>query len=130
MSSRSAKPSSYTSSIYGSAVTAWHPFEIALRWNSLTFAAYSTLGQEAQNFLARRINEDVLQARRLAHCRAPHDVMAAYTDFWRKAAEDYGKEASTLAMLMINAASKMVVVGQFAMDEEKIQPASLREAAE
>ena len=37
MSSRSAKPSSYTSSIYGSAVTAWHPFEIALRWNSLAF---------------------------------------------------------------------------------------------
>ena len=121
---------SYISRNDGLAVGAYNPFEAALRWNSLAFAAYGTMGSETLDFVARRINEDFALVDRLAHCRGHDEVVAAYTDFWRKAAEDYGKETTTMAKLMINAATKMVVAGQSAMDEEKTLPYPLRQAAE
>lgn len=111
-------------------INAWNPFEVTARWNSQVFAAYARIGSEMQDFIARRINEDFALARRVSLCRAPHDLAAAYTDFWRKAAEDYGKEATTVTKLMINARSKMVVVAKAAMDGEKTAPIPLREAAE
>jgi hypothetical protein len=130
MSNRSAKHRSSISSNGGFAVGAYNPFEAALRWNSLAFAAYSTIGSEALDFVARRINEDFALVNRLAHCRGHDEVVAAYADFWRKAAEDYGKEAATMGKLVTNAAAKLVVAGQSAMDEDKTPRISLREAAE
>jgi hypothetical protein len=116
------KHRSYISSNDGFAVGAYNPFEAALRWNSLAFAAYGTIGSETLDFVARRINEDFALVNRLAHCRGHDEVVAAYTDFWRKAAEDYGKEAATMGKLVTNAAAKMVVAGQSAMDEDRRHP--------
>ena len=111
-------------------INAWNPFEVAARWNSQAFAAYSTIGSEMQDFAARRIKEDFALVQRVSQCRAPHDLMGAYTDFWLKAVEDYGKEAAIVNKLMINASSKMVVVAKAAMEKEKTRPIPVREAAE
>jgi hypothetical protein len=64
---------------------------------------------------------------RLAHCRPldPHgrpldqmdQMLAAYTEFWDKAAEDHGKEITTMTKLMAAATAKMVVATQSAVEE-------------
>ena len=130
MSKQSAKHRAYISRNDDLAISAYGPFEAALRWYSLGFAAYSTMGSETLDFVARRLNEDFALVSRLAACRGHDEVVAAYTDFWGKAAEDYGKEATTMGKLMTNAATKMALAGRSAMDKEKAPPISLREAAE
>jgi hypothetical protein len=127
MSNPSAKHKSF---VFGHQDFAWKQFETALRWHAQAFAAYSTIGSEVQSFIARRINEDFALVRAVSQCRTPHELMAAYTDFWRKAAEDYGKEVTTVAKLMTNATSKIVAAAQPAVVEEEPVSVPWREAAE
>jgi hypothetical protein len=129
MSNRSVNRKTYVHGIASFEVGQWTPYETAFRWSSLAFSAYSTMGSELQEFVARRTIEDFSLLRRLAHCRAQHEVVAAYSDFWRKAADDYGKEATTLAKLMISAANRMAAVGQPTTVTEP-RTVQLREAAE
>ena len=130
--SMSSPPTNYTP-LFGNqefAASAWNPLEFAHRWNEQAFATYSTIGSELQDFIARRLNEDFALMRRVSHCRAPHELVGAYADFWRKAPEDYGKEATMVTKLMMNATNEMVVAGQTAAKRQKVMPAPLREAAE
>jgi hypothetical protein len=120
----------HRSFVFGNQDFAWKQFEMALRWNAQVFAAYSTIGGEIQSFIARRINEDFALVRAVSQSRTPQDLMAAYTDFWRKAADDYGKEVTTVAKLMTNATGKMVAAAQPAIVEEEAVPVPWREAAE
>jgi hypothetical protein len=54
---------------------------------------------------------------RLTNSRTPDDILAAYTDFWQKAAEDYGHEITTMSKLMAGVNTKMVTAAQSAADE-------------
>jgi hypothetical protein len=92
----------------GFAVDSWNPGEFVLRWNSLAFSACCTIGSEAHDFMMRRLTEDFALMRRLAHCRSQHEIVELCADFWRKASDDYGREATTVATLMINTTSKMM----------------------
>ena len=127
MSDRSGN---HGSLVFGEQDFAWKQFETALRWNAQAFAAYSTIGSELQGFVARRINEDFALVRAVSQCRTPQELVTAYTDFWRKAAEDYGKEVTTLAKLMTNATSRIVAAAQPAIVEETTASVPWREAAE
>ena len=82
-----------------------------------------------QDFAARRVNEDFALVRRISRCRAPHELATVFTEYWRKAAKHYGKEATTLAMLMINATSRMVMDRPAAKGKQGIVAVPLREAA-
>jgi Phasin protein len=127
MSNQSAKHKSF---VFGDQDVAWKQFEAVLRWNAQAFAVYSTIGGEIQSFIARRVTEDFAVGRAVSQSRTPHELMAAYTDFWRRAAEDYGKEVTTIAKLMTNATSKMVAAAQPAVVEEQAASVPWREAAE
>jgi hypothetical protein len=115
--------------VFGNQDFVWKQFETTLRWNAQAFAAYSTIGSEVQSFIARRINEDFALARSVSRCRTPQDHMVACADYWRKAAEDYAREMSTLGKLMTNATSKIVAAAQPAIDQGTIS-VPMREAAE
>jgi hypothetical protein len=109
---------------------AWKQFETVPQWNAQCFAAYSTIGSEMQSFISHRINEDFALVRTVSQCRTPREYVAAYTDFWRRAAEDYGREMSTLGKLMTNATSRMVAAAQPAIVEEEAVSVRWREATE
>jgi phasin protein len=79
--------------------------------------AFGTIAREWQDFVGRRLKEDVALVERLARCSRPDHVLSTYTDFWRRAGEDYGKEITTMTDLMTDMAGKMAAAAQSSTDE-------------
>jgi hypothetical protein len=98
----------------GLAPMPWNPF---LGANVEALGEFGAIAREWQDFVGRRLREDAALLQRLACCTRPDQVLSAYTDFWRKAGEDYGKEITAMTGLMTDMAGKMAVAGQSAADE-------------
>ena len=76
----------------------WSPFLAgALRWKVRTQEVFTSVIGEWQNFAGRRLEEDFTFMQKLMRSRTPDQVLGAHADFWRKAADDYGKEIRTIA---------------------------------
>jgi len=92
---------------------AWNPFlATGLKGNAQTHEGFGTIASEWQVFAAHRLQEDIALMQRLMRCCSPDQILAAYTDFWHRAAEDYGKEIITMTKLMTGVTSKMVATSQ------------------
>jgi hypothetical protein len=82
-------------------------------WNPL-FAGPSQLNglrkvaAEWQAFVGRRVEQDFHLMQRLSQSRTPDQVIATFTDYWAKAAEDYGNEVATMTKLTMNTAGELV----------------------
>ena len=61
--------------------------------------AYAAAGQEWLTFVGQRLQEDFLLPQRLAACATPQDVVKAWSEFFRLAAESYQAEWGRLAEL-------------------------------
>ena len=108
----------------------WNPFWVAaLKGNARAQEGFGTIASEWQDFVARRLNEDFALVQRLSHSRTPDQMLNAYTDFWQKAAEDYGREVTTMTKLFAGVTSKTVVAAQTATDESSPRLLPSREAA-
>ena len=79
----------------------WNPFFTApLKGNGLPQEGVGAIASEWQGFVGHRLQEDIALMQRLMQSRTPDQVVAAYSEFWQKAAEDYGKEFNTMTKLM------------------------------
>jgi hypothetical protein len=65
------------------------------------------IASEWQDFVGRRVKEDFDLMQRLTRSSTPNQILVAYTDFWQKAAEDYGNEIATISKLMTEATTNM-----------------------
>jgi hypothetical protein len=98
--------------------SAWNPFlAAALKGNALAKDGFATIASEWQGFVALRLQEDIALMQRLTRCGTSDQLLGAYTDFWHKAGEDYGKEITTMTKLMTGVTSKMVVAAQSATEQ-------------
>src|SRR5262245_2688111 len=97
-------------------LTMWNPF-LAGALNTQALGELSTITDEWQAFVGRRMKEDVALLHRLTRSTTPDQVLAAYAEFWRKAGEDYGKEITTMTKLMTDMTNKMAVAAQSATEE-------------
>lgn len=87
----------------------WNPFlALMLKGNANAQAGFGTIATEWRGFVSHRVQEDFTLTQRLSHCRTPEQILAAYTDFWHKAAEDYGKELTTMTKLVTGVTRNMV----------------------
>jgi Phasin protein len=75
----------------------------------LSSSFFSTIATEWQGFVSRRLQEDLTLTQRLSQCRTPEQILAAYTDFWHKAVEEYGKELTTMTKLATGVTRNMVL---------------------
>jgi hypothetical protein len=101
------------------AFSMWNPFLAgALRGNAQMHEGFGAIASEWQDFVGRRLKEDVALMQRLTQSQAPDQIWAAYTDFWQKAAEDYGKEITTISKLMTSLATNVVSDAQSATDDK------------
>ena len=98
----------------GLALMMWNPF---LTGDVEALGAFGTIAGEWQDFVGRRLKEDVALVERLARCSRPDHVLSAYVDFWRKVGEDYGNEITTMTDLMTDVAGKMAAAAQSSTDE-------------
>jgi hypothetical protein len=102
------------------ALNMWNPFlASALTWSAQANQGFGTIVSEWQSFVGRRLKEDCLLLERLNASRTADQILQAYADFWQKAAEDYGKETTTITKLMAGLGSRMVVAAHHAADEAK-----------
>jgi len=75
------------------------------------------IASEWQDFVGRRVKEDFVLMQRLTRSSTPNQILVAYTDFWQKAAEDYGNQVATISKLMTDAATRMTTTMQTAVRE-------------
>jgi hypothetical protein len=66
----------------------------ALQANAQAQEVFGTIAGEWQAFLSHRIQEDLALIQRVTNSATPDQILAAYSEFWQKAAEDYRKEPS------------------------------------
>jgi hypothetical protein len=111
----------------GVALTMWNPF-LAGALDGNVLGELGTIANEWQDFVSRRLKEDLALLQRLSRSTAPDQVLDAYADFWRKAGEDYGNEITTMTKLVTDTTSKMAVAAQSATEEAN-KRLSQREAA-
>jgi Phasin protein len=91
----------------------WNPFFAqAPNGNAQAHECFATIASEWQEFVGRRLNEDVALMQRLAQSVTPDQVFAAYNDFWQQAAADYGNEFTTMSKLMTGWATQMAAGAQ------------------
>jgi hypothetical protein len=108
----------------------WNPFLAgALRGNAQIHEGFGEVASEWHDFVGRRLKENVALMQRLTHSCAPDQVLAAYSDFWQRAVEDYGKEMTTMSKLMTSLATKTVSAAQSATDEAGTNMFPSRKAA-
>src|SRR5262245_29583244 len=99
------------------AASIWNPFlAAALKGSAQAQEGFGTIASEWQDFVSHRLQQDIALAQRLTQSRTPDEIMAAYSDFWKRAGEDYGKELTTMTKLMTGVTSKMVVEARLATD--------------
>jgi hypothetical protein len=95
------------------ALSMWNPFLAgALSGNAQAHEGFRMIASESQYFMGRRLKEDFALMQRLTHSCTPDQILAAYTDFWQKAAEDYGHEITTMSKLMTGVPTKMATAAQ------------------
>ena len=109
----------------GLALTMWNPFLVL---NADALGGFTTLAREWEDFVGRRLKEDVALVQRITRSSTPDQVLSAYAEFWRRAGEDYGREITTMTELMTDMTSKMAVAAKSATDEVSTR-LSQREAA-
>lgn len=92
------------------ALSIWNPLLAgALRGNAqVHHEGFGTIASEWQDFVGRRLKEEFALMQRLTRSCTPDQILAAYSDFWQQAAEDYGKEIATMSKLMTGVATRMV----------------------
>jgi hypothetical protein len=96
--------------LFGPALTfdIWEPvFAGSLTANAQIQEAFGMIAGEWQAFVAHRLQEDIDLIQRLAGSRTPEQILAVHAAFWQKAAEDYGKEFTTISKLLAKVTSKV-----------------------
>lgn len=100
------------------ALRMWSPLlSEAFRWNALAHEGFGTIASERQTFVGSRLREDFALMQRVVHSRTPDQIWGAYTEFWQKAVEDYGKEYTIMLRLVAGVASKSVAAATSAAEQ-------------
>ena len=108
----------------------WNPFLAGvLGGNTRVHDGFGAIVSEWQTFLRHRLTEDYLLMQRLTRNPRPDLILAAYTEFWWKAVDDYGKEITTMTKLMTGVTTKMVVTQSATDDASSMRAFPSRKAA-
>jgi Phasin protein len=89
----------------------------AFRVNAQAQAGLGALGSEWQDFAGRQLKENFAFMQRLGRNRTPDEILAAYAQFWQRAADEYGKEVTTLTKLATDVTTKWVAASQSVADD-------------
>jgi hypothetical protein len=98
----------------------WNPLFAGMpHWNAEAQHGLRTAAGEWQEFVGHRLQEDFHLMQRLTRSSTPDEIMAAYTDYWNKAADEYGKEVTTMTKLMVGVTNRMVSAAHSAAESDE-----------
>jgi hypothetical protein len=96
----------------------WGPaFAGCAQWNAKLQEGFAALGSEWQEFLSRRMTEDVGVLQVMGHVQSPDQLWGAYVKFWQKAGEDYAREFAVMSQLTTGLMSGTMAAMQSAVEE-------------
>ena len=96
----------------------WGPFFAgALQANAQAQEVFGSITSAWQAFLSHRLQEDLALIQRLTQSATADQIVAAYSEFWHKAAQDYGKEFAATTQLLTNMSRKLAAPSQAAGSE-------------
>ena len=114
----------------GIALGMWGPaFTCGLKLNAMAHEGFALTTTEWQDFVGRRLKEDMSLVQRVASSKSPDEIWGAYVEFWQKAADDYGKEFATIARLSGDCLNNSVTEIQDRMEEAATEMPRLEKAA-
>ena len=96
----------------------WNPFLIGIsQFNGHAMEGFGTIFSEWQNFVGRRLTQNMLLMQQLAKSQSPENISEAFAEFWQNAFADYTKEIETLNKLVAGVSSKAVSKAQSASQD-------------
>jgi hypothetical protein len=114
----------------GFPIDVWGP---ALCFNAECNAAlhegFLAFSKEWQEFLSKRMTEDLALLRRAGSAESPEQLWGAYAAFWQKAAEDYSEEYGKAAKLAAGLMSRSMTLLQRRMEGAATEIRPLQTAA-
>ncbi len=114
----------------GFALSLWSPpLACSAEWNTKLHEGFAALSSEWQDFVSRRMKQDLTLLQRLGSAQSPEQIWAAYATFWQEAAEDYSQEFARVATLTGSLANKSVAAMQRQMEEVAPDVSQLEKAA-
>jgi Phasin protein len=112
------------------ALSMWTPFLAhMLKGNANAQEGFGTIATEWRGFVSHRLQEDLTLTQRLSHCRTAEQILAAYTEFWRKAVEDYGKEVTSMTKLVTGVTRNMALAAPSLAEENRAKSYASEKAA-
>ena len=78
------------------------------QYNGHAVEGIGTLVSEWQNFVSRRLTQNMLLMQTLAKCISPEQIAAAYSEFWSNAYSEYANEFTTVNKLLLAINSKVL----------------------
>ena len=102
--------------IPGFALNMWNPaLACSTEWNAKLHEGFVALSTEWQDFVSRRMQDDLSLLQQVGSSQSPEQAWTAYVAFWRKAAEDYAREFAMLSKLTGDLVSSSVAAVQHGM---------------
>jgi len=78
----------------------WAPaLSFSGEWNAKLGESFANLGSEWQEFVSRRMQDDLSLLQQMGSSQSPEQAWTTYVKFWQKAAEDYAREFATMSRL-------------------------------
>ena len=101
----------------GFAFDIWAPaLACNAEWNSKLHESVATLSSEWQEFVSRRVTDDLSLLQLVGSSQSPEQAWAAYVKFWQKAAEDYSREFATMSKLAGELVTNSITAAQHRME--------------
>ncbi|HVY41994.1 MAG TPA: hypothetical protein VG966_03125 [Hyphomicrobiaceae bacterium] len=98
-------------------------------WSSKCRESYVAFGGQWQDFVSRRIEEDLRFLQHLADARTPDAVWSAHARFWQRAAQDYAYEYAVMARFAGDFMSSSMMATQRTLGEAAASMPALSKAA-
>ncbi len=128
--SRSATQVSQPFMFPGLAFNMWGPaLSCSAEWNTKLHEGFTTLSSEWQEFLSRRMKEDVGLLQLVGQSPSPEQAWSTYVKFWQSAAEDYAQEFAVMTKLTGELMSSSIGAMQRSMEEAASEVLPLTKAA-
>lgn len=90
---------------------------------------FATLGSEWQDFVSRRMQEDLGLLQLVGSSQAPEQAWGAYITFWQKAVEDYAQESVIMTKLAAQLMNSSIAAMQRRMEEAATEALPFAKAA-
>ena len=105
-------------------VDLWSPFLSSMQqWSGAVVPKVTMFSSEWMAFVQRRLHEDFALPQHLVYCKAPGEIVQTYSDFMRRAMDDYQQQFQEIARIGAASTNDLGDLGHSRLEEPGERPA-------